>query len=155
MFIFTTTGAVSPSDQETAVARESSEVLATFFRDSHALPSGIHLHIENNNGVGIELPVPAVRLLFDALQEMAKGHAVALVPGESELTIRQAAEVLQVSRPSLVKLLDDGKLPSRKTGAHRRIRYADILHYLEMERIRQTKIMEELVAETERLGLYK
>ena len=74
---------------------------------------------------------------------------------ESELTIRQAAEDLQISRPSLIKLLDDGKLPSRKTGVHRRIRYADILHYLETERIRQAKIMKELIAETQSLGLYK
>jgi hypothetical protein len=61
---------------------------------------------------------------------------------------------MRVSRPSLIKMLGDGKLPYRKFGAHRRILHGDVLRYFHAEHARRTKVMEELVGETERLGLY-
>lgn len=71
----------------------------------------------------------------------------------AELTTQQAAELLRVSRSSLIKMLDEGKLPYRKVGAHRRVRYEDALLYVRNERARRARVIEELVAETERLGL--
>ena len=73
----------------------------------------------------------------------------------TELTTQQAAELLRVSRPSLIKMRDERKFPYRKVGAHRRVRYEDVILYLETERARRKKVVEELVAETERLGLYE
>ena len=79
--------------------------------------------------------------------------SVTVLPVDTELTTQQAAELLRVSRPSLIKMLDEKKLPYRKVGAHRRVRYEDVLNYLETERARRKRVMEELVAETERLHL--
>jgi excisionase family DNA binding protein len=73
---------------------------------------------------------------------------------KAELSPRQAAAMLQVSRPHLNQLLDAGSIPSRKVGTRRRIRFEDLVAYLERERARRREVMESLVEETERLGLY-
>jgi len=73
---------------------------------------------------------------------------------DTELTTNQAAELLRVSRPSLIKMLDEKKFPYRKVGAHRRVRYEDVLRYLETERARRRKSWRNW-SQTERLGFYK
>ena len=91
----------------------------------------------------------------DAEQGIAKGREATLLPLDTELTPPQAAALLRISRPSLTQMLDENKLPYRQVGAHRRVRYEDLLRYLDAEQARRKNVMEELVAETERLGLYE
>lgn len=155
MFVQTTNEAISPTDQDTEIARASSEALAPLLQEHGTSDAHIRICTEGKQGAEITLPYAALRILFSALQEMAKGHTVTLIPVDTELTTNQAAELMRISRPSLIKMLDEKKLPYRKVGAHRRVRYDDVLFYLETERARRKKVMEELVAETERLGLYK
>ena len=147
--------AITPTDQDTKIARASSEAIAPLLQDNGTSEVRIRFCTEGKQGAEITLPHSAVRILFTALQEMAKGHSVTLLPVDTELTTQQAAELMRVSRPSLIKMLDENKLPYRKVGAHRRVRYEDVLRYLESERARRKKVMEELVAETDALGLYK
>ena len=75
----------------------------------------------------VELPTSALRLLVDVLSELAEGNAVKVVPIHAELTTQEAADMLNVSRPHLVKLLESGALAFHKTGKHRRIRFADLM----------------------------
>jgi excisionase family DNA binding protein len=155
MIVQATHEAIMPTDRDTQIARASSEALAPLLQDQQTGEARIRLCTEGNREAEIILPFSAIRLLFHALQEMAKGNTVTLLPVDTELTTQQAAELLRVSRPSLIKMLDEKKLPYRKIGAHRRIRYEDVLLYLKAERARRAKVMEALVAETERLGLYR
>jgi excisionase family DNA binding protein len=77
----------------------------------------------------VELPEGAIHLLKEILQYMAKGKAITLIPSDSELSTQQAADMLGVSRPHLVKLLEEGKIPYRKIGSHRRILFEDLGKY--------------------------
>jgi excisionase family DNA binding protein len=153
MFI-ATTEAIPPTDQDSRIACVSSEALAAYLDEGEPGEAQIRLNTGSIQEADLRLPKAAVHLLYQALQEMAKGNAVALLAVDQELTVRQAAELLRMPRPSLVKLLDENKLPSRKVGAHRRVRYQDVLKYLREERARRSEVMRELVAETEKLGLY-
>jgi excisionase family DNA binding protein len=117
---------VAPTKADSALARESSQKLAAH------LGHGLGLRLEVKNAATSEelvLPPPVLRLLLSLLNEMGRGNAVTLTPLRAELTTQQAADLLNVSRPHLVKLLDEGTIPSRKVGTHRRVQLEDLLDY--------------------------
>jgi excisionase family DNA binding protein len=105
------------------------------------------------DGEARELPPSVTRGLFAVLGTLAQGDAVAVVPADNELTTQEAADLLGVSRPYLVKLIDQGKLPCRWVGSHRRLRVEDVLAYRRVRQINRREAMNELVAESERLRL--
>ena len=87
------------------------------------------------------------------LDQMARGNSVALTPVHAELTTRQAADLLQVSRTFLVRLLDKGRIPCRKVGAHRRVRTDDILAYRRETESRRRDALDTLTAHDQKLGM--
>lgn len=139
-------GSVSPTDQETRLARESSRQLVPFVRHD------LRVHIPETNEE-ITLPAPAVRLLVDLLSEMAEGNAVTLIPVHAELTTQQAADLLGVSRPFLVKQLEENRLPFRKVGTHRRILYQDLMIYKYEIDEKRLETLEQLAAQAQELDM--
>ena len=101
----------------------------------------------------VDIPAPALRLLREILDRMAHGKGVVLTPLHAELTTRQAAELLQVSRTHLVQLLEAGRIPCRKVGSHRRVRTEDILAWRRETEVRRREALDELTAHDENLGL--
>jgi excisionase family DNA binding protein len=149
-----TTSSRRPSASDVRVARETSKTLAALLQDAGA-DASVHLHIGagGDQESDVMLPSATLPLLLEALQGLARGHAVTVVSAAAELTTQQAADLLRVSRPFLIKLLDAGRLPYRKVGAHRRLLAGDVLEYAQQERVRREQVMDELDAETRRLGL--
>ena len=148
---------IVPTDQDARQAREFSTLLAPFATREGA--AYLHFSGSNNQEMQMTLSVPLVRVLLSVLHEMGKGNSVRITPIQKEFTTQQAADFLTVSRPYLIEeLLDKGVLPYRKVGNRRRIRVEDLVRYKEAEEqeiARRETVMRELMAETERLGLYK
>ena len=103
--------------------------------------------------VSVTVPREAFDLFLEILGQMANGNAVTIVPVHAELTTQQAADLLNVSRPYLVGLLEEGKLPHRMVGAHRRVKAADIFAYRQRDEAQRKKVLDELTAEAEKHGL--
>jgi len=100
------------------------------------------------------LPSVAIAALDHLLSALATGDGAAILPLDAELTTQEAADLLGVSRPTLVKLLETGALAFRTIGVHRRIRTADLVAYRDQERRRQDAALDELVALNQAAGLY-
>jgi len=107
------------------------------------------------DGEAIELPPSAFRLLHGLVHQLARGRAVSLVPVEKELTTQQAADILNVSRPYLVQLLDQGEIPHFKTGRHRRVRFDDLMAFKERRDAERRTALRELTQLNQELGLYR
>lgn len=101
----------------------------------------------------LSLPTFAARLLLDALEALASGHAVTVVPVPAELTTQQAADILNVSRPFLIKLLDDRRLPFRRVGNRRKVLLEDVLNYRQRDDQFRQSILDDLSRETQSIGL--
>src|SRR5438093_976607 len=140
---------VGPTEAEAVQAKESSRRLAPYL----TARDGLRLQIIEEGGQGEPLAVPrsALRLLAQILAEMAQGNAVTLIPVHAELTTQQAADLLNVSRPFLVKLLEEGKLPHRRVGKHRRIRFSDVLVLKRRSDEERRVMLQKLVAEGQEL----
>jgi len=101
----------------------------------------------------IVIPVQAFMLLKSILNNMAKGKSIALLLSDSELTTQQAADILNVSRPHLIKLLNNGKIPYRKVGTHRRIMLNSVLEYESKLKEERRKKLDLLTKEAQELNL--
>jgi excisionase family DNA binding protein len=102
----------------------------------------------------VELPPSVVRVLAEVLEHAGRGEPVRVVADNEEITTGQAADLLGVSRPYLVGLVDRGEIPSRKVGTRRRLRLADVMLYREIDQARRLDAVRDLAAEAQELGLY-
>jgi len=121
------------------------------------LAKHVHLVVHHGGALGdetVELAADALQVLQSALEHIAHGHEVTVLPVDRELGTQEAADLLLVSRPYLVGLLDAGKIPYRKVGARRRLHLSDVWAYRMAEYERVDAILDELTAESQRLGLY-
>ena len=142
---------IVPTAQDAAIAREASRMLAPYI--DHLENLRFQVGEERKASQKLSLPASAIRLLLDLLTEMAAGNAVTLIPVHAQLTTQQAADVLNVSRPFLVSLLEEGKIPHVKVGTHRRILFEDLMRYKNSVDRERRKALDELVSQSEALGM--
>ncbi len=138
-------------NKESAIAHESSIALARHVRKGEDLRIRV---VDDQEEEMIVLPATIVTLLLGMLRMKAEGLGIALTPLHSELTTKQAADILHVSRPFIIKLLDAGDIPYHKVGRHRRIRREDVMTYKRKFRQEREAFLDRLVAESQELGLY-
>lgn len=108
-----------------------------------------------SNGEEILIPESIYNILRQIVHAMASGKAISLVPHNQELTTQEAADILNVSRPFMVKLLDQGEIPCVKVGKHRRIRLDDLTFYKEHRDKKRRKHLDRLIEMSEEAGLYE
>ena len=144
--------AMTPTEEEARLAREAARRLATL-RESGPTDAGICFYEDPLFANPIVLPPAALRVLEDALAGMARGHAVVLLPVRKELTTQRAADLLGVSRPFLIGLLEEGKIPFRNVGSHRRVRLDDLMAYKRRDDEARRRVAEQLTADAQELGM--
>ena len=107
------------------------------------------------NKDGVPLPSSLRRVLVAAARQLAEGHGVSILPVTAEVTTQQAADLLNVSRPFVIGLLDKGEIPFHKVGTHRRIRLKDLLAYRRRRDAARHVVIDRLTAEAQELGIYE
>ncbi|MDC9606401.1 MULTISPECIES: helix-turn-helix domain-containing protein [Xenorhabdus] len=141
-----------PAKHEIEIAMRSQRELAAFL-STQLETQQITIKGADNTFHSIELPTSALTMLMNILGELAVGNAVQIVPVHAELTTQEAANILNVSRPHLVKLLEEGKLPHHKTGRHRRVLFSDLMKYKKQRDADSLAAMQELAAQAQKLEL--
>jgi excisionase family DNA binding protein len=101
----------------------------------------------------LRLPPKVLRLFADVLGSLAQGKAIAVMPKELDVTTQEAAMFLNVSRPYLVRLLEEGKIPFHKVGTHRRIRFEDVVQYKENRQKISKDALQKLADQAQELGM--
>lgn len=137
-----------PTDKDMSLAEESRRKLSAYIQSTN--DPAFQLMKRGKGGEIILIPAAALHLLVIILSQMAKGNAVTLIPVHAELTTQEAADLLNVSRPFLVNLLEEGKIPFRRVGSRRRVLAKDVLRYKEEIDKKRLEILEELANEAQK-----
>lgn len=138
----------SPSPE---TARAAGEALRSL--SNHEATALVIKVREDLQAAEVELPHDLVPLLVEVLGQIANGNGVRVVPVHAELTTQQAADLLNTSRPYLIKLLEAGTIPFHLTGTHRRVKLGDLLAYKRVRDAERRVILDELTSEAQELGL--
>lgn len=136
-------------------AREAQEALRQLAPLAAPNEPALRVHVSGKAGAPaqvVTVPRQAFELFLELLGQLANGNAVTILPVHAELTTQEAADLLNVSRPYLVKLLEDEVLPYRRIGSHRRILAEDVLAYKRRDEAHRRQVLEELAAEAQRHG---
>lgn len=141
-----------PSAEEIALAKLSSRALSAHLRTREETQE-IEVRDAKGHAHAITVPVSALRLLIEVLTQIGEGNAVSIFPIHAELTTQAAADVLNVSRPFLVQLLEQNEIPFHRVGTHRRIRYQDLIDYKERLDRERVNALDELAEQAQRLKM--
>lgn len=140
-----------PSKEDQTAALESYSVLkSAISKLQNPYPE---IEIEETKET-LKIPLNALVLLSEILEEISKGRPVSIMPIAAEFTTQAAAEFLGCSRPHLVKLLESGKIPFVKVGKHRRVQFEDLVKYRNEMKDKQKKLIIDMMKSDEELGLY-
>jgi len=139
-----------PTDQEVEEAKLSSRTLSKY-----ADADRVQLSIKGSNNESDELVLPghALQLLLDVLSEMSRGNAISIMPIHAELSTQDAANILNVSRPFLVGLLEKGDIDFHKVGTHRRVLAKDVIEYKQQIDAERMTALDKLTEESQKLGM--
>ncbi|WP_193453227.1 helix-turn-helix domain-containing protein [Pseudomonas nitroreducens] len=141
-----------PTEKEALAAGQLLRLLSRYLRVQAETQQFTFIG-DSEQQVLLEVPTFALRLLGEVLSHIAVGNCVKVVRVRAELTTQQAAELLDVSRPTLVKLLDEGVIPHTKAGAHRRVRLADLLAYKNQRDNARLAALDDLAGQAQRLKM--
>ena len=146
---------VDLTDHDAELLTQASRLMSEALDHPQALRIAlVEQEADGSERARLEVPPESLRLLSQILALMARQQTFVLYPESSELTTKQAAEVLRVSRPFLIRVLEAGEIPYRKVGRHRRVLMKDVLRYKQTTHVKREAEMDELVKISEEMGGY-
>lgn len=140
---------ITPNERETRYASEGSRLLSRLMESQET----VHLHASGTETDEITLPANLAGLIRDVLAYVAQGQPITILPVQAELTTGQAADLLGISRPHIVKLLEEGKIAFRQVGTKRRVPVSDLLRYREENKAQRLATLSELQAQAQELNM--
>lgn len=141
-----------PNAEEMALAKLSSQELAAVI-ESQGESQLLSVIDSRGQTHEVTLPVSALKLMVEVLTQLGQGNSVNITPIQAELTTQEAADLLNMSRPTLIKLLDSGALPFSRTGNRRKVPFAAVLEYKQNLQEQRLSALDELSALDQELGL--
>lgn len=143
---------VAPGAVDVEVAARALRRVKDYLASPGARSDELAILVEGGPGEALILPRPAVELFAHILAAMANGQGVQIMPVNAELTTQQAAELLNVSRPYLIGLLERGEIEYRLVGRHRRIRFDALMDYMRRDDLARKRAVDELTRLDQELG---
>jgi excisionase family DNA binding protein len=140
---------VAPDAESAKAARTLADLLPHDARNAH------FSLVDSASGAAAELPPAVITVLRQVLEHLGGGRSVSIIPVEAEFTPNEAADYLNVSRTFVLKLLDEGQIPFRRVGSHRRIRFGDLRNYEIRQQGQADEAMDEMAHINQELGLYE
>lgn len=144
-----------PGPQERQSAREA---VARLVADAESISQGggghLHVTVKGTDDL-IDLPPMMREIIQTVLQHFAAGRGVQIIPLDTDLTTNQAAHILGVSRPYLIKLLEAGDIPHFKVNRHRRVKLDDLMRYRDERQEARGRSLDEMQTLSEEMGLYE
>jgi excisionase family DNA binding protein len=141
------------SDEEAEMAKVAQRCIMKALDHSRAHKIRIIDDSTSSEMPTLEVPPKALRLFADLLGAMSQRQVISLVPQGHELTTQEAAAMLNVSRPFVIKLIETGKLECRKVGRHRRIEFDALMHYKNAMKIETAAALQRLADEAQALNI--
>jgi excisionase family DNA binding protein len=148
-----TVGSVKPGEVDTESAARAHRRIKDYLRAHPDGPSEIGVLVEGGGEDALVVPRPVVELLVHMLGQLAAGRGVSIIPSHAELTTQQAADMLNVSRPYLIGLLESDEIAYRMVGRHRRITFEALMDYKRHDDLKRRSAADELADISQELGL--
>jgi len=140
-----------PEEKEQEQAKKASGALAAIYKDFQAHKGDSERFFKHMADSHIVIPPTVIDWMLQILKEVALGNSVTLIPVHAELTTQEAADFLNVSRPYLVGLLEQGKIQFRKVGRHRRVLFGDLFEYKTRLENEQRKLLADINARSQEI----
>ena len=152
MTVLSEAGKVAPRIVDTEVAGRALRRIKDYLASDRSRSDKLEILVEGGPEEALVVPRPAVEMFVHILAAMANGQGVRVMPVNAEHTTQQAAELLNVSRPYLIGLLDRGEIEHRLVGRHRRVRFDELMRYLRHDDMKRKAAIDELTRLDQELG---
>lgn len=142
---------VTEKEVETAISEDNGPRV---YRDLEELLKEHGVRLLDPRGQEIEIPPKMYEMMLNVAHLLAREKVVLITPMDKNLTTQEAADYLGISRPTLVKLLEEGAIPFTRTGTHRRVRFENLQRYREITYAEHKRLLDELTQMSEEMGGY-
>lgn len=142
-----------PSEEEQKEAKLAHDTLEGTSKYLEKEEGNHHVVLSVDEGVKVSIPESALNFLLEYLRSLSEGQAVSILPVESELSTQQVADILNVSRPHLVKMLENNEIPHHKVGRHRRVNAKDLIEYKRQRDEEREGLLDDLASQAQELDM--